>query len=272
MAQVSPRTETYLHGHHDSVLRSHRWRTAENSAAYLLDRLTPSAQVLDVGCGPGTITAGLAARVPSGQVIGIDRTADVLDEARAFAAEQGVSNVSFGVGDAYHLGFDDDTFDVVHAHQVLQHLADPVAALREMRRVCRPGGVVAARDGDYGGMFWAPLDQELAEWQSLYRQVARALDGEPDAGRYLLGWARQAGFSQVEASGGAWCYTGPQDRAWWSAAWAERLTDSPFGDRAVEHGLATRDDLTRLAGAWMRWGASEDAWFFIPHGEILGTK
>jgi SAM-dependent methyltransferase len=264
--------ETYLHGHHDSVLRSHRWRTAENSAAYLLDRLARSAQVLDVGCGPGTITVGLAERVPSGQVIGIDRTAGVLDEARAFAAEMQVANVSFGVGDAYQLGFDDDTFDVVHAHQVLQHLADPVTALREMRRVCRPGGIVAARDSDYGGMFWAPQDPGMAEWLALYRRVARAIGGEPDAGRHMLAWARAGGFSRVEASGNAWCYTGSSDRAWWSAAWAERLTDSPFGDRAIEHGLATRHDLEVLAGAWLRWGASEDAWFFIPHGEILGTK
>jgi len=228
--------------------------------------------VLDVGCGPGTITAGLAARVPSGHVIGIDRTAGVLDEARAFAAEKEVTNVTFGVGDAYQLGFDDDTFDVVHAHQVLQHLADPVAALREMRRVCKPGGIVAARDSDYGGMFWAPGDPEMTEWLALYRQVARAIGGEPDAGRHMLAWARTAGFSHIESSGNAWCYTGDDGRAWWSAAWAERLTDSPFGDRAVEHGLATRDDLARLADAWMRWGASEDAWFFIPHGEILGTK
>ncbi len=269
---MPPRPETYLHGHHDSVLRSHRWRTAENSAAYLLDRLAPTAKVLDVGCGPGTITAGLAARVPDGHVIGIDRTGGVLDEARAFAAEKGVSNVTFSVGDAYNLGFDDDTFDVVHAHQVLQHLADPVAALREMRRVCRPGGVVAARDGDYGGMFWAPADPEMDEWLALYRRVARAIGGEPDAGRNLLAWARQAGFSEVTSTGNAWCYTGADGRAWWSAAWAERLTDSPFGDRAVEHGLATRADLERLAAAWLRWGASEDAWFFIPHGEILGTK
>ncbi len=147
-----------MHGHHDSVLRSHRWRTAENSAAYLLARLQPGDRVLDVGCGPGTITAGLAARVPDGEVVAIDMAGDVLDAARQAADAAGQGNVRFEPGDVYRLGYADGTFDVVHAHQVLQHLADPAAALREMRRVARPGGLVAARDGDYGGMLWYPDD------------------------------------------------------------------------------------------------------------------
>ena len=266
---MPPRSETYLHGHHDSVLRSHRWRTAENSAAYLLSRLRPDARILDVGCGPGTITADLAARVPSGEVVGIDAVADVLHGARQEAERRGQANVRFETGDVYQLAFSDGSFDVVHAHQVLQHLSDPVAALAEMRRVCRPGGLVAARDGDYGGMFWYPEDPELAEWRELYRNVARALGGEPDAGRHLLSWARQAGFAAIEASASAWCYTGQQDRSWWGNSWAERLTESPFGDRAVEQGRATREDLERLAQAWLRWADSEDGWFTIPHGEVL---
>src|SRR2546430_1873725 len=142
-------SDTYLHGHHDSLLRSHRWRTAENSAGYLLPRLPPDPRALPVGCGPGTVPARMAAR----------------------------------------------------------------------------GALGAA--------------------------------------------ARQAGFAAVEASGSAWCYTGDADRVWWGASWADRLTKSPFGDRAVEHGLATRDDLERLAQAWLRWADSEDAWILIPHGEIL---
>jgi len=261
--------EVYLHGHHDSVLRSHRWRTAENSAGYLLAHLPPDAHVLDVGCGPGTITVDLAARVPAGQVTGIDAAPDVLAIARQEAERRGRPNVRFETGDAYHLAFADGTFDVVHAHQVLQHLSDPAGALAEMRRVCRPGGLIAARDGDYGGMFWFPEDPELAEWQALYRDVARALGGEPDAGRRLLAWAHAAGFAGVEASASVWCYTGPTDRAWWGESWAERLTESVFGDRATEAGLATREDLRRLARAWRRWAASEDGWFLIPNGEIL---
>ena len=264
-------SKTYLHGHHDSVLRSHRWRTVENSAAYLLPWLTPAADVLDVGCGPGTITVGLAGQVPAGRVVGIDAAAEALADASAEAARRNQRNVTFEAGDAGHLRFDDAAFDIVHAHQVLQHLSDPVGALAEMRRVCRPGGLVAARDGDYGGFFWFPSDPGLDEWQALYRNVARALGGEPDAGRHLLSWARAAGFSSIEASGSAWCYTGPDDRPWWGDSWARRLTESPFGDRAVEHGLATRADLERLAQAWRRWADSEDGWLLIPHGEIICT-
>jgi len=132
-----------------------------------------------------------------------------------------------------------------------------------------PGGLVGARDGDYGRRFWFPEDPELAEWQARYQAVARALGGEPDAGRHLLSWARAAGFGEVEASASAWCYTGPADRPWWGRLWAERLTKSPFGDRAVEQGLARRADLERLARAWLRWADSEDGWFCIPHGEIV---
>jgi SAM-dependent methyltransferase len=262
--------DAYLHGHHDSVLRSHRWRTAENSAGYLLARLAGTARVLDVGCGPGTITVDLAARVPRGRVVGIDRAGDVLATARQEADRRDQRNVRFAAGDVYRLAFESGAFDVVHAHQVLQHLSDPVGALAEMRRVCRPGGLVAARDGDYGGMLWFPEDPELEEWRVLYQRVARALGGEPDAGRRMLSWARAAGFAAVEASAGSWCYATPGDRTWWGTLWAERLTESPFGDRAVEHGLATRPDLRRLAGAWLRWAASDDGWFLIPHGDVLG--
>src|SRR3954466_14480138 len=140
---------TYTHGHHESVLRSHRWRTAENSAAYLLPRLSSGTTVLDVGCGPGTITAEFAMLVTPARVTALEVTEPALDLARAEITRRGLTNVDFAAGDVHALDFADDTFDVVHAHQVLQHVGDPVAALREMRRVTRPGGIVAIRDSDY---------------------------------------------------------------------------------------------------------------------------
>ncbi len=108
--------------------------------------------MLDVGCGPGTITIDLARLVAPGSVVGIDNEPAPLGLARADAS--GVSNVTFDLGDVYRLNYPDDTFDIVHAHQVLQHVAEPVAVLREMRRVCKPGGYIAARDADYSAMTW----------------------------------------------------------------------------------------------------------------------
>src|ERR1700736_4877752 len=136
--------DTYTHGHHESVLRSHSWRTAENSAAYLLGALESGQRVLDVGCGPGTITIDLASHVAPGSVVGIDATGEVIEAAEQTRRTAGTGNVTFATGDVYALAFAGASFDVVHAHQVLQHLRHPVAALGEMRRVLRPAGVLAA--------------------------------------------------------------------------------------------------------------------------------
>ncbi|TDC20949.1 methyltransferase domain-containing protein [Streptomyces sp. 8K308] len=259
----------YPHGHHESVLRSHRWRTAENSAAYLLPELSRGLSLLDVGCGPGTITADLAAKVAPGQVTAVDQAADILSTARAEAESRGLDNVRFATADVHALDFPDDSFDVVHAHQVLQHVTDPVRALRELRRVCRPGGVVAVRDVDYASMTWFPEAPGLTNWLDLYDRVARANGGEPDAGRRLLSWARAAGFTDVRASATAWCFASPADRAWWCGLWADRTVSSAFAELAVAGGHATEAELAEIAAAWRAFAATEDGWFTSLHGELL---
>ncbi|MEU8618460.1 class I SAM-dependent methyltransferase [Streptomyces sp. NPDC048623] len=262
-------TAVYTHGHHESVLRSHSWRTVENSAAYLIPELRSGLDVLDVGCGPGTISADLAARVAPGRVTAVDHAEEVLSKARAAAAERGVDNVEFAVADVHALDFPDDSFDIVHAHQVLQHVGDPVQALREMRRVCRPGGVVAARDSDYDAFTWFPQSPGLERWQALYRRVAAANGGEPDAGRRLRAWAHEAGFTDVTSSAGVWCFASPDERAWWSGLWADRVTQSAYARLAVDGGHATPEELASIAEAWHAWGTEDDGWFMVPHGEIL---
>lgn len=266
---VPDQRDTYIHGHHDSVLRSHRRRTVGNSAAYLIPRLLPGQQVLDVGCGPGTITTDLAQRVAPGSVTGIDNNPAPLAEARAAAQHQRAHNLTFEVADVYDLDYPGATFDVVHAHQVLQHLASPVAALQEMRRVCKPGGVVAARDADYAAMTWYPPQPGLDRWLDLYRRLARGNLAEPDAGRHLLSWARAAGSEQVTSSASVWCYATPEERAWWGDLWADRITSSAIAVQAVDRHLATREELEEMAIAWHRWAEQNDGWFTILHGEIL---
>ncbi|GMA19345.1 methyltransferase domain-containing protein [Arsenicicoccus piscis] len=259
----------YTHGHHESVLRSHTWRTMENSAAYLVPHLRAGLDVLDVGCGPGTITLDLAERVRPGRVMGLDPSQDVIATARGHADDRGDTTTELTTGDVYALAFADDSFDVVHAHQVLQHLADPVAALREMARVTRPGGLVAARDADYAAMCWWPLVPGLDRWLEVYEAVARSNDAEPDAGRRLLGWSQQAGLADVTPSASVWCYATPAERDWWGSLWADRITRSDLATQAVDRGLSDADELAELGRAWREWAAAPDGWFTVVHGEIL---
>ena len=261
--------DVYTHGHADSVLRSHRWRTAKNSAAYLLPHLDSTARILDVGCGPGTITLDLARSVDRGFVMGLDRSEEVIEQAIEARDEADLPNVDFTAGDVYALDFPDASFDVVHAHQVLQHLSDPVAALREMRRVCKPEGLVAARDADYAAFSWWPAVPELDTWLDLYRRVARSNDAEPDAGRRIKSWALAAGFLEVQSSADVWCYETASDVEWWSQLWADRVTKSSLADQARARGFADQSELDRLADGWRAWAAAEDAWFATPHGEVL---
>lgn len=260
----------YTHGHHESVLRSHLWRTVDNSAAYLVDHLEPGADLLDVGCGPGNLTVDLARRVAPGAVIGIDNAAAIIKQAEAEIPDD-VENVSFRDGDVYGLPFDNDSFDVVHAHQVLQHVDDPVAALTEMRRVGHPGGIVAVRDVVFSTMAWDRVDDRLERWRSLYRTVAVGNGGEPDAGRTLLRWAHLAGFVEVEAGASVWCFATPSERRWWGSLWADRTRGSSFADQAVDRGLVSRAELEDIAAGWIDWANDDDGWFAVTHGEIIAT-
>jgi 2-polyprenyl-3-methyl-5-hydroxy-6-metoxy-1,4-benzoquinol methylase len=265
--------DVYTHGHHEAVLRAHRWRTAENSAAYLLPHLRPGMRLLDVGCGPGTLTVDLARRVaPGGRVLGVDVAADVVAEAEAHAAQAGVDDVAFQAGDFRELGLDAGSFDVVHAHQVLQHLRDPIGALRAMAELARPdSGLVAVRDSDYAAMTWAPANDGLDRWMAVYQQVTRRNGAEPNAGRHLLAWAHQAGLTDVTYSTSTWTYATPEDRTWWATLWAERTVSSSLADQAVTYGLATPTDLADIATGWRRWAESDDAVFVVLHAELLAS-
>ena len=226
--------------------------------------------VLDVGCGPGTITAGLARR--ASRVVGLDMSADMVAEARRHAADCGLDNASFQVGSAYDLPWDGDSFDVVYAHQVLQHLSDPVRALREARRVLRPGGLVAVRDSDYGTMVHAPVLPAIERWRDLYHQVATANGGEADAGRFLLPWVIDAGFIDPETTASTTVNADLDGRTAWGEMWAVRVAESDFADHAMGNGLATRDELQEIAHAFRHWAGQPDGFWAWMDGEVIGVS
>lgn len=274
MAQAKE-TAKYTHGHHSSVVNDHARRRATDSAAFLLPHIKPHFEILDVGCGPGTITADLADLVPDGHVTGLDSVSSVLDQARSFAESRGLTKerLTFQHHDANALPFPDGTFDVVFCHQVLQHVGAPVAVLKEMRRVAKPGGIVAAREADYASFAWYPEPPLLDRWRELYGVVMKANGGEPNAGRYVHVWAKQAGFAQqeIETTWHAWRYGGVRAQQF-ASSWHGRALQPGFMGTAVKEGLATEDEVKQISEAWAEWGRHEDAFVGIPNGEILCRK
>lgn len=270
MLGTTPMAEhVYIHGHHESVLRSHRSRTAQNSAGYLLPHLRPGMKLLDVGSGPGTITCDLAGLV--GEVVALEQGDAALALTLAEATRRSVENVTGRIGDVHHLPFDDDSFDVVHAHQVLQHVSDPIQALREMARVTRPGGLIAARDSDYSMFTWAPAAPALEEWLATYRRLARCSGGEPDAGRHYAEWAAAAGLDDATFTSSAWTYATPDERQWWSDMWATRVLASTFATQAHANGIG-QETLERLSQGWKAWGQEPHGLFIVPSVELLARK
>ncbi|KAL4863847.1 hypothetical protein BDV12DRAFT_206156 [Aspergillus spectabilis] len=264
--------QVYTTNHAPSVLLTHSWRTAQNSAPHLLPHLHPNQKILDVGCGPGSITVDLARLVPSGHVTGIEYVSDPLDQARDFAASQGVTNIDFRVGDIYSLPFADESFDIVHVHQVLQHISEPVKALRELRRVVKPGGFVSVRES--ASMTWFPENQEISAWLELTTRMAKAKGGNPHPGRYIHVWAKDAGFElgKIQRTAGTWCFSTPEEREYWGESMAGRMESSGFAEGAVRDGFATKRELEGIAEGWRGWVRDEEGWFGLLHGEILCWK
>ena len=268
---MAQKYDVYVSDHSDPVLRSHSLRTAANSAAYLLNSIHPNMQICDIGCGPGSITMDLAALVPEGQVLGIDMGQDVVEKARSTAQERGIKNVGFQVGDAHALDFPDHTFDVVHGHQVLQHIADPVSVLREWRRVTKPGGIVACREADFSTATHYPRTKEITNFFGTYTKMARARGGEPNGGSHLIAWARQSGIerSRITATASVWCFSSQEERAYWGGMWVDRLLKTSLGRNAIDGGFATQKDIDRFVQGWREWVADEDGFYTMTHGEIL---
>ncbi|MDX2343021.1 MAG: methyltransferase domain-containing protein [Acidimicrobiia bacterium] len=267
---MSAKDEFYTHGHDPVVVGSHAQRSAVTSAAFLLPHLLDGTRLLDFGCGPGSITVDLGHHVaPTGSVVGLDSNAEVVEIAAREAAGPGVSYLRSSV---YDIPMADEAFDVAYGHQILQHLGDPVAALGEIYRVLDRGGIVGVRDADFGSMTHHPHYPEIDAWLEVYHGVARANGGEPDAGRRLPEWVRQAGFIQPTITTSTWTYARPDERLAWAELWAKRISLPRFADKAEELGLADRATIGALADAWISWGHEPDGWFSFIHGEVIAYK
>jgi len=267
-------------GHPPAQAILHELRTAENSAAHLLPKLqsmkefNPHLTLLDVGAGSGTISVSFAKLIPDGHVTGVDINPNILPRARAVAEMAGVKNIEFQQGSVYKLPFDDETFDVTFCHQVLIHIGTPWDALREMLRVTKRGGIVAAREGDYETECVWPELPELCNFHKLMAGLMSAGGGTPTTGRQLLSWALKVGVerSQVTLSYSTWSYHTPSKRKICSQGLCDQLRGGSLREKALKFGLGTESDFEKMAKTWEEWAKRDDASLAMLHGEILVQK
>jgi ubiquinone/menaquinone biosynthesis C-methylase UbiE len=229
-------------------------------------------ELIDCGCGEGTITVGLAEFVAPGQVVGVDLAPGAIERARQRAADRGVMNVRFEAGSIYALPFPDASFDAVFSHALFEHLTDKPKALRELWRVLKPGGLVGLRSPDLGAMIIEPTDPLLEQSWVLNARIREALGGDGKVGRQLCGLLHQAKFSNVQGLASFESYGTPDRRQWYADILGRFVLDSPYAQEWLERGWVTQETLEQISAAWKVWAGRPDAFTASAWCAAVGWK
>ncbi len=271
MAEPEAR-ETYTHDYGAEFRRLHGGRTAARDAAFFLPHLRPGMRLLDCGCGPGSITVGLAQAVAPGEVVAVDIAEAQLMSARALADERGVRNIRFQLGSIYDLPLPDASVDAAFAHNVLEHLRAPDAALAELRRVLTPGGVVGIRDDDWGAYVLEPTTPLRELGFELILRVAEHNGGNFCSARHHVRRLREAGFVAVAgyASAGGSGTTEPVDEC--AGALVRQMQDPAFAAVVLGEGWADRSTLEAIAADFRAWAESPDAFLAFIKCAAVGRR
>jgi SAM-dependent methyltransferase len=233
-------------------------RTAGSHAGAMLEHLRPGMRLLDVGCGPGTISVGLARLIAPGTVVAVDAEPGQVELARRRADAEDVANLETAVADALALPLADASVDAAFCHALLEHLVDPVAAIREMARAVRPGGPVVAVCPDWGGFLLAPADEAAERAIAFYERLQATNGGDVRAGRRLGAHMAAAGLADVRMSARYEVY---EDRGAIAGYLAARIARSPDLDDAVARGWGGAGEIAALADALREWSARPDGLF-----------
>ena len=259
MPDRSPATPDYTMGYSEEFLQLLDRRSAETHAAYLLPHLRSGARVLDFGCGPGTITVGLARAVDPGEVHGVDMEESQIAMGRSAAEAGGHANAIFHVGDVTALPFDDNSFDVAHSHAVLMHVPDTAAVLSEVKRVLKPGGIVASREMFVESSFLEPGGEDVTSAWATFSRLLAANGGHPQMGKELKNTFQQAGFSDVRVGGSFTFFGTDADVAFLHKFIMDWFYSPDVIEAATKYGIATHEQFDT-------WKQGLDDWREAPRG------
>ncbi|KAI0413620.1 S-adenosyl-L-methionine-dependent methyltransferase [Xylaria grammica] len=265
----------------ENVFKFMESRTASNSAVFLLPTIkemresNPQLKLLDVGAGVGSMSVEFAQLVGSeGYVTAVDVNPVVIPRGQALAEQHGVTNISFETASGHKLPYEDGTFDIVHCHQVLTHNKDPWEILREMIRVAKPGGVIAAREGDLDTeVIWPPIPGVLKFHHDFEIKIITDRGGYRNAGRQLLSWALRAGAKreQITTSFSTWSYTEPEDRTLWASGMIGIALGPNLRESNIKAGVSAAE-MDEMREGWAEWMKLDDAVLTMLHGEVIIRK
>ena len=199
-------SETYTPGHTKNATNFMGQRTLQSHGEFFLPCLSEGIDILDLGCGPGTISIGLAEAVGSGCVVGIDFSESQIEIARQNASEAGITNLEFHVGTCYELPFENCSFDRIFSHALMEHLKNPVAALKEAHRVLRPEGKIGICSPDADGWLLSPPSNELTEAVNSYAELQASNGGDLRIGKRFGLLLEDSGFAEIRLSARYECY------------------------------------------------------------------
>ncbi len=262
----------YTMGYSEEFQRLLDRRRIETHAKHLLPHLEPGLGVLDLGCGPGNFAVGLAKAVHPGEMHGIDMEASQIDIARAAAEAGGHDNARFHVGNALELPFDDGRFDVVHCHAVIMHIPQTEAVLAEIRRVLKPGGIVACREMIGDSSFAEPDFGNLAHAWRTFERLLAANGGHPQMGKELRNRLHEAGFVDIESGASFEVFATPPDVAFFHGVVQDWFLSPPVVEAATKHGVATHQQFDAWRDSLEKWKAHPGAVGGLAWGEAVARN
>lgn len=245
-------------------------RTAGTHAGFFAPYLRSGMQLLDCGCGPGTISIGIAETIVPGELVGIDLDRQHIELARRHAEDSGISNAHFETANVYQLPYDDHTFDAVFSHALLEHLDKPDAALAEMFRVLKPQGLIGIRTPDHDGNLLWPEDQVLRESMAATTRFLASRGGDASRGKQLREQLVRAGFVDIRMTASYDSYGTPEAVRAWAETYVTALEDPTIIERVVARGLADLETLAQRAAAWRAWAQHPGAFHARAWCEAVG--
>ena len=266
-------TPDYTMGFGEGFLALLRGFTAEANAAYLLPYLRPGLRVLDFGCGPGTISVGLARMAAPGELHGVDMEESQIELARSAVRANRQDNAIFHVADVTDLPFEDDFFDLAHCHGVLMHVPDTQAALAEVKRVLKPGGIIGCREFICDASFMRPDFNGMLgrAWQVL-EDLLSSDDGHPLMGKELKVHMMKAGFMNTRMTASFNVYNSPAEVALIYEVATKWFLSTEITEPAITYGASSDVLFNAMGNAFDRWVEHPGAVAGLAFGEAIANK